>query len=96
MFMGADMNSHNRNTETHRENKRNTDPERQTERPTETHRQTDTARQTDRQTHTHTWEAGVRHVGHILVVPIMREAQLRHTHRCPHGVNKCDCMLARH
>jgi len=46
--------------------------------------------------HTHTWEAGVRHVGHILVVLIMREAQSLHTHRCPHGVNKCDCMLAHH
>jgi len=39
---GVPMNSHNRNTETHRENQRNTDPDRQTDRQTETH------------THTHT------------------------------------------
>jgi hypothetical protein len=24
----------------------------------------------------------------------LAQAQLLHTHRCPHGVNKCDCMLA--
>jgi hypothetical protein len=64
--------------------------------------QTQTDRRTDRQTdgqtagQTDTWEAGVRHVGHIFVVLIMREAQLLHTHRCPHGVNKCVCMLAHH
>jgi hypothetical protein len=55
-----------------------------TERTKETQTQTD--RQTDRQTeihtHTHTHThlgAGVQHVGHILVVPIMKEAQVLHT-----------------
>jgi hypothetical protein len=85
---GVPMNSHNRITETHRENQRNTDTDREMEGQTET--------QTQRQRQTHTWEAGVRHVGHILVVLIMREAQSLHTHRCPHGVNKCDCMLPHH
>ena len=90
------MNSHKRNTETQRENQRNTDQDRHTDRQTDrnTHKHKHTG--THIHTHTHTWEAGVRHVGHILVVPIMREAQVLHTHRCPHGVNKCDCMLAHH
>ena len=60
------------------------------------HTNTHTHTHTHTHKHTHTWEAGVRHVGHILVVPITREAQVLHTHRCPHGVNKCDCMLAHH
>ena len=84
------MNSHNRNTESNRENQRHTYPDRLTDRLTET------PTHTHRNTHTHTWEAGVRHVGHILVVLIMREAQLLHTHRCPQGVNICDCMLPHH
>lgn len=84
MFMGANelTQPHHRNT--HREPKKHRS------------RHTDTQTETHIHTRTHTWEAGVRHVGHILVVFIMREAQLLHTHRCPHGVNKCDCMLAHH
>ena len=83
------MNSHNRITETHRENQRNTDPDIQTDRQTDRQTETHTHSITHSLTHTHTWEAGVRHVGHILVVPIMREAQVLHTHGCPHGVNTC-------
>ncbi len=58
-----------------------------------TARQPKTDRQTDRQkrthththTHTHTWLAGVQHIGHILVVSIILEAQLLHTHKCAQG-----------
>ena len=55
-------------------------------------------RQTDRQKHTqtHTWLAGVQHIGHILVVSIILEAHLLHTHKCAQGKNKCDCMLPHH
>jgi hypothetical protein len=88
------MNCHDLNTQTHAENQANTDPDTQTDRQTD--RQKHTLSLSLTHTHTHTWEAGVRHVGHILVVLIMRETQVLHTHRCPHGVNKCDCMLAHH
>ena len=94
------MNSHNRNTETHTENQRNTDPDRQTDRQTDRnthiHIHIHTHTHIGTHTHTHTHTSGVQHIGHIFEVPIMREAQLLHTHRCPHGVNKCDCMLAHH
>jgi hypothetical protein len=48
---------------------------------TERRKHTHTHTHTHAHTNTHTWEAGVRHVGHILVVSIMREAQLLNTHR---------------
>ena len=47
-------------------------------------------------THTHTCVAGVLQMGQILVVFMREEAQVPHTHICPHGANKCDCMLAHH
>jgi hypothetical protein len=37
--------------------------------------------------HTHTSVAGVQHMGHILVVPMIIEAQLPQTHKCPQGEN---------
>ena len=43
-----------------------------------------------------TWLAGVQHIGHILAVSIILEAQLLHTHKCAQGKNKCDCMLLHH
>ena len=62
----------------------------------QTDRQTETETHTHTHTHTHTWLAGVQHIGHILVVSIILEAQLLHTHKCAQGKNKCDCMLAHH
>jgi hypothetical protein len=66
----------------------------------ENHSKATQDRQTDRQaethTHTHTWLAGVQHIGHFLVVSIILESQLLHTHKCAQGKNKCDCKLAHH
>lgn len=44
--------------------------------------------------HAHnTCVAEAQHIGHFLVVSIIFEAQPLHTQTCPHGTNKCDCML---
>jgi hypothetical protein len=78
MFMGANEPTQQQHRNTQREPKKH--------RPTQTDRK--------KHTHTHTWETGVQHIGHILVVPIMRDERgtvATHTHRCPRGENKCDC-----
>jgi len=44
--------------------------------------------------HAHnTCVAEAQHIGHFLVVAVTFEKKPQHTHTCPHGTNKCDCML---
>jgi hypothetical protein len=81
----SDTNTNAHEREPQQGNPRQTD--RQTGRQTETHTHT----HTHAHTHTHT-----QNIGHILVVSIIIEAQLLHTHKCAQGKNKCDCMLTHH
>ncbi len=89
-FLWVPMNSHKRNTETHRAPKRLKktviEADKQTETNTHTH------------THTHLGGRSATYWAHLGGSHVMSlgEAQVLHTHRCPHGVNKCVCMLAHH